>query len=525
MEERKVYGVEGDAESLVYYRKRVVSVKDRDVLDPSLDFYLSRSSFELGIDEDLFIELASSQELEDVMIEFSEVGIQPLRFERFSGRVLVPVRLRFKKEGVQEIVVKVSCTYLGKRLSKEKKFAVEVRKSSEKFFKDYKILGLVGSGGFADVYRVVDRSGRVLALKVYRGDNRAFISEIGKVVHLVEKLGNTPYIVSIVDYGVQPAPYIVMEYYPANLRIFIENPILNASPIDRLKIMLKISKVMTYAVSIGVHHGDLKPENILVRDDQGRYYPVVADWGGGFTPCYSAPEVYRSGHKMVTEKSDVWSFGVILYEIYTQKRLFKDEADYMKQIERDIRVELKDKKLEDIINKCLCIDPKSRPSFREIVKELRDYISIDLGSRVSRDPLDYLLEKASIYAEKGDIDGVEEMLKKSREIISLDGSMGAIFSTVAIIFNKMAKVFYLLSEERVLNVDEIKPLYEDIFEQVGEELKARLKEDKYTVGILPLLEYHKIITSTEKGILRMWTDRLREIIFEYYIMKIKQAKR
>ncbi|MEM4601299.1 MAG: protein kinase, partial [Desulfurococcaceae archaeon] len=102
------------------------------------------------------------------------------------------------------------------------------------------------------------------------------------------------------------------------MRIFIENPILNASPIDRLKIMLKISKVMAYTASIGVHHGDLKPENILVRDDQGRYYPVVADWGGGFTPCYSAPEVYRSGHKMVTEKSDVWSFGVILYEVYTQ---------------------------------------------------------------------------------------------------------------------------------------------------------------------------------------------------------------
>uniref|UniRef100_A0A7J3KEA0 Protein kinase domain-containing protein n=1 Tax=Staphylothermus marinus TaxID=2280 RepID=A0A7J3KEA0_STAMA len=525
-EKRREYGIEGSAEPFVYIRRVEASGKDESVFGFILDFNLSKLSFEMGVAEDLFVELFSSHEIEDVVIEFLDMGIPPLRIGRVSGRILVPVKLEFAKKGVQEITVKISYEYLGKRLSKEKKFSIEVKESSDKFFKDYRILGLIGRGASASVYKVVkvvNGEERVLALKKYERSDKDFVNELAKIVQLTEKLKDVPYVVRVVDYGVQPVPFIVMEYYPMNLRIFIENPIINVSLIDRLKIMLKISKVMAYASSIGVHHGDLKPENILVKEDQGKYYPVVADWGGGFTPCYSAPEVFESGQKAITEKSDVWSFGVILYEIYTQEKLFKNIEDYVKRVKEDIRVELDDKKLADIINKCLRLDPDNRPSFSEIVSEIRDYISIDLASRISKDRLDYLFEKASLYVEKGDISSLGEVLNQLKKIASYDEST----SVIVTVLDKMGKVFYHLSQESKLNVDKILPLYKDIFEIVDEDLRAKLEKDEYTRSIIPFLEYYKAFTidPQDKNKLIEWTDRLREVIVDYYNMKIKRAVR
>ena len=94
----------------------------------------------------------------------------------------------------------------------------------------------------------------------------------------------------------------------------------------------------------------------------------------------------------------------------------------MKQVEEDIKVELDDKKLASIINKWLRINPVSRPSFSEIVKKLRDYISIDLASRISKDSLDYLFERASVHVEKEDINSVEEVLNQLKEIASYNAS-------------------------------------------------------------------------------------------------------
>ncbi|MEM4959063.1 MAG: protein kinase [Nanopusillaceae archaeon] len=358
------------------------------------------------------------------------------------------------------------------------------------------------------------------------------MTELARVVQLSEKIMDAPYVVKIMDYGVDPAPYIVMEYYPMNLRFLIENPIINVSLLDRLKIMLKISKIMAYAASIGVHHGDLKPENILVKEDQGKYYPAVADWGGRFTSCYSAPEVYEFGQKAVTEKSDMWSFGVILYEIYTQEKLFKNEEDYVKRVKDDIKVDLDDKKLAGIINNCLHKDPASRPSFSEIVKELRDYISIDLALRISKDPLDHLFEKANVYVVKGDIVNLEEVLNQLKEIASYHASTrvdlhGIIAFTDSIIISlsKILKVYSYLSKEVKPSVDRILPFYKDIFEIVDEELQAKLKKNEYTGIMIPFLEYFKTSTidSQSKSKLIEWTEILCELILDYYHMKIKRA--
>ncbi|MEM1687630.1 MAG: protein kinase [Zestosphaera sp.] len=182
-------------------------------------------------------------------------------------------------------------------------------------------------------------------------------------------------------------------------------------------------------------------------------------------------------------KSDVWSFGVILYEICTQEKLFKNEEDYVKRVKDDIKVDLDDKRLAGIINKCLRKDPGSRPSFSEIVKELRDYISIDLASRISEDPLDHIFKKANLHVVKGDVVNLEEVLNQLKEIASYPASMradlhGIIAFTDSIIISlgKLLKVYSYLSKEVKPSVDKILPLYKDIFEIVDEELQAKLKK-------------------------------------------------
>jgi len=103
-----------------------------------------------------------------------------LRIGRVSGRILVPVKLEFAKKGVQESTVNTSYDDLGKRLSKEKKFSIEVKESSDKFFKDYRILGLIGRGASASVYKVVkvvNGEERVLALKKYERSEKERANE------------------------------------------------------------------------------------------------------------------------------------------------------------------------------------------------------------------------------------------------------------------------------------------------------------------------------------------------------------
>ncbi|MEM1604594.1 MAG: hypothetical protein QW732_08350 [Zestosphaera sp.] len=75
------------------------------------------------------------------------------------------------------------------------------------------------------------------------------------------------------------------------------------------------------------------------------------------------------------------------------------------------------------------------------------------------------------------------------------------------------------------NVGKILPLYKDIFEVVDEELRAKLKKDEYTGSIIPFLEYFKTstINPQDRSKLVEWTGELREILFDYYNMKIKQV--
>lgn len=155
-------------------------------------------------------------------------------------------------------------------------------------------------------------------MKIYRGVGKDFIEEVGRIKTIfdliVKRLERPLYVANILDAGLgsykgSTRPFIAMDYYPMNMETLIYGGKTTTKEI--MKIMLKIARTLAYTSSIGIHHGDLKPGNILIREIDRRLYPAIADWGGGFTPGYAAPEVYASGGGQISEKSDIYSFGIL----------------------------------------------------------------------------------------------------------------------------------------------------------------------------------------------------------------------
>jgi NIMA (never in mitosis gene a)-related kinase 1/4/5 len=146
--------------------------------------------------------------------------------------------------------------------------------------------------------------------------------------------------------------------------------------------------------SSDIYHRDLKPENFLVRTEKnGRIYLHLNDFGlakktnpdytritssiGAIkgTVEYLAPEILSSSlAKPNISKQDVWSIGVIAYQMCTLRLPFKSEhagataAAILNNPHDPIPHKLYSDELKDIINRLLTKDPEKRPSIHELIK-------------------------------------------------------------------------------------------------------------------------------------------------------------
>merc|ERR1711916_9687 len=145
---------------------------------------------------------------------------------------------------------------------------------------------------------------------------------------------------------------------------------------------------MNYLHRMGILHCDLKTRNLLVDKD---FNIKVADFGlsqlknvsGGDltlqvgTYPYMAPEVFESGSEY-TEKSDVYSYGIVLWEILTEEEPFAEKFDGS-SIQRAVTIlderpripEYAPPSYRKLIEKCWRWNPDHRPAFADIAVELR----------------------------------------------------------------------------------------------------------------------------------------------------------
>ena len=261
----------------------------------------------------------------------------------------------------------------------------------------YEIIGELGHGGVGKVFKCNDlQLDKIVAVKVLADNNEDLITRFHSEAKLSAKLSND-LIVNVIDFGItrNSEPFLAMEYLDGeSLKSRIER-LGKIEVFDLLPIAINIASGLAHAHEHGILHRDIKPSNIMliVRED-GTESVKIVDFGiakkfgleeqkltstGAIigTPLYLSPEAVEG--KKVDVRSEIYSFGCLLFEALTGKAPFQEDSTMMTMMARLERSapSLNDQsefgipdKVCRIVSRCLEREPEKRFSdFQELKKK------------------------------------------------------------------------------------------------------------------------------------------------------------
>lgn len=273
---------------------------------------------------------------------------------------------------------------------------------------DYILHNEIGQGAFGKVYKVKNKkNGMFFAAKISKSilDINAdkFIGDISKEISILSTF-NHPAVMKFI--GFSPTnfkqklkPVIIAELVPNgtledlinNQRRLVLNKSTDIHPLSdtkKLIITYGIASALKYLHENGIIHRDLKPANVLLDDFN---CPKIADFGLSVaneqdddltktantikgTPKYISPEIWQD--QKYTPACDVYAFAITIYELYTLEKPFDGfwHFDIIKKVNSGYRPSFNTSipvAYQKLIERCWAQKPEDRPTFAQIVQELR----------------------------------------------------------------------------------------------------------------------------------------------------------
>ena len=276
------------------------------------------------------------------------------------------------------------------------------------FDNKYKLIKLIGSGGFSQVWKVEHiQVGIIQALKVYirmdeNGEQilRREFASFFKIRH--------PNVLNATSYGeYEGLPYLVMEFCSNGTAL---DRIGGFTEIELATLIRDITSGLSFLHQNNIIHKDIKPDNILINDES-RYLlsdlgiseaassairNTVITYRGprktqkkadfesiGKTPAaYRAPELFDTHDQLAiseSPQSDIWALGATLYELTTTKPPFGETGGLVQALKSNLKLPfLPDhfsRDLHKVIQFCLSHDPNIRPTAKDLNELAKKYLS------------------------------------------------------------------------------------------------------------------------------------------------------
>ncbi|MCG9479924.1 MAG: serine/threonine protein kinase [Actinomycetia bacterium] len=289
-----------------------------------------------------------------------------------------------------------------------------------KRIKNFKLISILGKGGMSTVYLAKNiKTEKLVAAKILRSQFTKDSEHLKRFFTRQISLTNLdhPNIVKMLDYGREGSIYFLIYELIQGVSLDKYMQKKNLSLKEIVSISKKILYGLSYAHSKGIIHRDIKPQNILITEDGT---VKITDFGiakilsshtitqtGAFigSPGYVSPE--QAEGKNLAPPSDIYSFGVMLFEMITGRLPFRSDTpwgvinQHIKSKPPDIKKFSKQVPgyLTDIVNKCLAKNAQDR--FSSALEAIEAF-NVRRQNNISKKPADTIIkDEKKFFRQKG----------------------------------------------------------------------------------------------------------------------------